>query len=79
MSGECQVNIKSQSELDIGGRETCNTLNEINKVSACSVGSSVSTLVPRPWKHKVLSKMSSVPLAHSGDHTPGQRLAIRVR
>ena len=23
MSGECQVNIKSQSELDIGGRETC--------------------------------------------------------
>ena len=23
MSGECQVNVKSQSELDIGGRETC--------------------------------------------------------
>ena len=23
MSGECQVNIKSLSELDIGGRETC--------------------------------------------------------
>ena len=23
MSVECQVNIKSQSELDIGGRETC--------------------------------------------------------
>ena len=22
MSGECQVNVKSQSELDIGGRET---------------------------------------------------------
>ena len=22
-SGECQVNVKSQSELDIGGRETC--------------------------------------------------------
>ena len=23
MSGECQVHVKSQSELDIGGRETC--------------------------------------------------------
>ena len=23
MSGECQVNVKVQSELDIGGRETC--------------------------------------------------------
>ena len=23
MSGECQVKVKSQSELDIGGRETC--------------------------------------------------------
>ena len=23
MSGECQVNVKSQSELDISGRETC--------------------------------------------------------
>ena len=22
-SGECQLNVKSQSELDIGGRETC--------------------------------------------------------
>ena len=22
-SGECQVNVISQSELDIGGRETC--------------------------------------------------------
>ena len=26
MSGECQVNVKSQSELDIGGRETCSVL-----------------------------------------------------
>ena len=26
MSGECQVNVKSLSELDIGGRETCNVL-----------------------------------------------------
>ena len=25
--GECQVNVKSQSELDIGGRETCLILN----------------------------------------------------
>ena len=23
LSGDCQVNVKSQSELDIGGRETC--------------------------------------------------------
>ena len=23
MSVECQVNVKSQSELDVGGRETC--------------------------------------------------------
>ena len=27
MSVECQVNVKSQSELDIGGRETCNSYN----------------------------------------------------
>ena len=26
MSVECQVNVKSQSELDIGGRETCTVL-----------------------------------------------------
>ena len=26
MSVECQVNVKSQSELDIGGRETCYNL-----------------------------------------------------
>ena len=26
MSVECQVSIKSQSELDIGGRETCFSL-----------------------------------------------------
>ena len=26
MLGECQVNVKSQSELDIGGRETCQIL-----------------------------------------------------
>ena len=26
MSGECQVNVKSQSELDIGGRETCKVI-----------------------------------------------------
>ena len=28
MSGECQVNVKSQSELDIGGRETCFNLSD---------------------------------------------------
>ena len=26
-SGEVQVNVKSQSELDIGGRETCFNIN----------------------------------------------------
>ena len=26
MSGERQVNVKSQSELDIGGRETCKVM-----------------------------------------------------
>ena len=26
MLGECQVKVKSQSELDIGGRETCPVL-----------------------------------------------------
>ena len=29
MSGECQVNVKSLSELDIGGRETCKPHNQI--------------------------------------------------
>ena len=28
MSVECQVNVNSQSELDIGGRETCLILKE---------------------------------------------------
>ena len=32
MSVECQVNVKSQSELDIGGRETCRTWEEANMV-----------------------------------------------
>ena len=27
MSVECQVHVKSQSELDIGGRETCEDMN----------------------------------------------------
>ena len=31
MSGECQVNVKSQSELDIGGRKTCNHLQEVEQ------------------------------------------------
>ena len=31
MSGECQVNVKSQSELDIGGRETCYSSNALCK------------------------------------------------
>ena len=30
MSVECQVNVKSQSELDIGGRETCHLSNTHN-------------------------------------------------
>ena len=32
MSGECQVNVKSQFELDIGGRETCSILVSSNGV-----------------------------------------------
>ena len=31
MSVECQVNVKSQSELDIGGRETCLALFRCEK------------------------------------------------
>ena len=30
MSVECQVNVKYQSELDIGGRETCSSCIEID-------------------------------------------------
>ena len=30
MSGECQVHVKSQSELDIGGRETCSEINHLS-------------------------------------------------
>ena len=33
MSGECQVNVKSQSELDIGGRETCLFLSYLHSCS----------------------------------------------
>ena len=34
MSVECQVNVKSQSELDIGGRETCFVFTTIGKISS---------------------------------------------
>ena len=30
MSVECQVNVKSQSELDIGGRETCSLFIDVD-------------------------------------------------
>ena len=30
MSVECQVNVKSQSELDIGGCETCDNDNDMD-------------------------------------------------
>ena len=33
ISVECQMKVTSQSELDIGGRETCFTLNQINSVN----------------------------------------------
>ena len=33
MSVECQVNVKSQSELGIGGRETCSLLGLDTRVS----------------------------------------------
>ena len=34
MSGEFQVNVKSLSELDIGGRETCISSNFIELVNS---------------------------------------------
>ena len=37
MSVECQVNVKSQSELDIGVRETCNVI----KVFMHAIGDSI--------------------------------------
>ena len=40
MSGE-QVNIKSQSELDIGGRETCKYLNTFSQGSGVDLNISV--------------------------------------
>ena len=38
MFGECQVNVQSLSELDIGGRETCLVMKVVNvKGQICSV------------------------------------------
>ena len=35
MSVECQVKVKSQSELDIGGRETCSINIIMNSKAIC--------------------------------------------
>ena len=32
MLGECQLHVKSQSELDIGGRETCSSYFKISYI-----------------------------------------------
>ena len=37
MSMECQVNVKSQSELDIGGRETCSCYRWLRSSTALSL------------------------------------------
>ena len=62
MSMECQMNVKSQSELDIGGRETCFNLymyirilqsqvwTQITAVILCLYShTSESTLAPQSW------------------------------
>ena len=36
MSVKCQVNVKSQSELDIGGRETCYFLRQKYLPNTCT-------------------------------------------
>ena len=59
MSVECQVNVKSQSELDIGGRETCLSLLVSYNVpdspgileSSSSVSSLVSSSKQVGWKY----------------------------
>ena len=47
MLGECQVNFKSQSELDIGGRETCLYLHQAKEDSfeAASSGERTNKLL----------------------------------
>ena len=42
MLGECQVNVKSQSELDIGGRETCFLLPVACTYEVMFVGSNIN-------------------------------------
>ena len=62
MSVECQVDVKSQSELDIGGRETCFNLylyirilqsqvwTQITAVILCLYSNtSESSLAPQSW------------------------------
>ena len=44
MSVECQVNVKSQSELDIGGRETCSHYADLGGQENFSVDFTVCKL-----------------------------------
>ena len=46
MSGECQVNVKSQSELDIGGRETCQ-FSDRHKCTTYELSHLVSVVLSR--------------------------------
>ena len=51
---KCQVNVKSQSELDIGGRETC-TLSDIDVVIL---------VIVKPWPQTLsLKTKTKGPLA----------------
>ena len=40
---ECRVNVKYQSELDIGGRETC-SLTKVSRTSSCLLLIKIVTL-----------------------------------
>ena len=51
MSGECQVNVKSQSELDIGGRETYLTLDLVLDLALSIVNCLVTILLGLPVIH----------------------------
>ena len=60
MSVECQVNVKSQSELDIDGRETCTTYFVfISVFLASSCLKHTSDLSLNTWKSAVACCISS--------------------
>ena len=49
MSMECQVNVKSQSELDIGGRETCWSCFFIEHDKVVVIGCAVTVVTQRAF------------------------------